>query len=163
VTKLVARTAESTDFDFLLGSWDIHNRRQNYDGVWEEFSATSTVSKQVDGFVQVDYYDAPDFPSRGHVKAMTIRAFDPDTEEWSLVWLANYSRPDLRPLVGRFENGVGRFHQVIETADGAPLHVEFVWDEITDDSARWQQFFSSDEGKTWELNWVMTLTRRSEA
>jgi hypothetical protein len=163
MTPLVARTAESTDFDFLVGSWDIHNRRRNYEGTWEEWQATTTAAMHVDGFVQIDHYDAPEFPSRGHVKAVTIRAFDHETGEWSITWLANYSPPDFRPLVGRFEDGVGRFHQVIETSDGAPLHVDFVWDEITESSARWQQFFSYDEGKTWELNWFMTLTRREDA
>jgi hypothetical protein len=161
MTTLVASQLDATDFDFLVGSWDAHNRRQRADGVWEEFASTNTATREVDGFVQVDYYDAPDFPGRGHVKAVTFRAFDAETGEWSIVWLSNYSPPDLRPLVGKFEDGIGTFSQVIETADGAPLHVKFVWDEITDDHARWQQLLSYDEGATWELNWVMEFTRRA--
>jgi hypothetical protein len=34
------------------------------------------------------------------------------------------------------------------------------WDvavRITPDSARFEQTFSDDEGKTWETNWVMTF------
>jgi hypothetical protein len=161
MTTLVASQIETTDFDFLVGSWDARNRRQCADGVWEEFASTNTATREVDGYVQVDHYDAPDFPGRGHVKAVTFRAFDAETGEWSIVWLSNYSPPDLRPLVGSFEDGVGTFFQVIETADGAPLHVKFIWDEITDDHARWQQLFSHDEGETWELNWVMEFTRPS--
>jgi hypothetical protein len=158
---LVASQLGTTDFDFFVGSWDVHNRRQNADGMWEEWASTNTVTREVDGFVQVDYYDAPDFPGRGHVKAVTFRAFNAETEEWSIVWLSNYSPPDLRPVVGRFEDGVGTFFQFVETADGDPLHVKFVWDEIGEDHARWRQFFSYDEGGTWELNWVMEFTRRS--
>jgi hypothetical protein len=162
MSTLIASQLGTTDFDFFVGEWNAHNRRQRSDGVWEEWESTSTVTREVDGFVQVDYYDAPEFPGRGHVKAITIRAYDAEKNEWSLMWLSNYSPPDTRPLVGRFEDGVGRFHQVIETSDGEPLHVEFIWDEITDDSARWRQLFSYDEGKTWELNWVMEFTRRNE-
>ena len=69
--------------------------------------------------------------------------------------------PDFRPVVGKFEDGVGRFHQVIETVDGAPLHVEFVWDQITGDAARWQQSFSLDGGETWDLNWIMEFSKQS--
>jgi len=49
---------------------------------------------------------------------------------------------------------------VIEAPDGQPLHVRFTWDEITVDTARWQQAFSFDGGKTWETNWVMEFTRQ---
>jgi hypothetical protein len=160
MSQAVPRASGTTDFEFLVGSWDIHNRRKNDQGVWEEFAATNTVTMQVGGLVQIDYYDAPAFPSRGHVQAVTIRAFDPGTEEWSIVWLSNYAPPDFRPVVGAFEDGVGRFYQVIESADGSPLHVEFVWDGITDDSARWQQAFSLDGGKTWDVNWIMEFARR---
>jgi hypothetical protein len=149
-----------TDFDFLLGSWSIHNRRRSQGGVWEEFDATGTAAQHVAGSVRVDHYDAPEFPSRGHVEAVTVRAYDHARQEWSIVWLSNYAPPDFRPVVGKFDDGVGRFLQVIETEDGAPLDVEFVWDEITDRSARWQQSFSLDGGETWELNWIMELTRQ---
>jgi hypothetical protein len=160
MTRTLSERTGVTGFDFLVGAWDIHNRRKNGQGVREEFSATNSVSNHVDGLVQVDYYHAPNFPGRGHVQAVTIRAFDRETEEWSIVWLSNYAPPDFRPVVGRFEGAEGRFYQVIETAQGAPLHVEFVWDGITDDSARWQQSFSLDGGKTWDLNWIMEFSRR---
>ena len=152
--------SSARDFDFLHGSWDIHNRRRDADRGWEEFPGRSSVGPSVvDGLVQLDHFEA-DWPTGQLVKALTIRAFDPGTEEWSIVWLSNRQPHDFRPVVGRFEDGVGRFHQVIENADGAPLHVEFVWDGIGDDSARWQQSFSVDGGETWDVNWIMELRRR---
>ena len=62
--------------------------------------------------------------------------------------------------MGTFENGVGNFSQVIEAPDGEELHVRFTWDKIMAETARWQQAFSFDGGKTWETNWVMEFTRR---
>jgi hypothetical protein len=149
------------DFDFLLGSWDIHNRRLDHERGWEEFAGRSMVEqREVAGLVQLDRFEA-DWPTGELVEALTVRAFERETQEWSIVWLSNRQPHDFRPVVGRFADGVGRFHQVIEAADGAPLHVEFVWDEIAGDSARWQQSFSLDGGTTWDLNWVMQLTRRA--
>jgi hypothetical protein len=148
-----------TDFDFFVGSWNILNRRENDNGVWEEFPGTTTVAQYIDGSVQIDHYEAT-FPSGQLVKGMSIRAFDHETGEWSIAWLSNRQRPDFRPVVGKFENGVGRFYQVIETSDGKPLDVEYLWDGISENSARWQQSFSLDGGKTWDVNWIMEFTRR---
>jgi hypothetical protein len=39
--------------------------------------------------------------------------------------------------------------------------MRFVWSGITDTAARWEQAFSADEGRTWETNWIMTMTRLS--
>ncbi len=62
--------------------------------------------------------------------------------------------------MGKFADGVGLFYQVIETPEGQPLHVRFTWDEITADTARWQQAFSFDGGKHWDTNWVTEFTRQ---
>ncbi len=156
-----------TDFDFLLGSWIIRNRRRTNpfapepDGAWEEFSAVATSTKQLDGRVRVEQYEAT-LPNGEQVLGLTIRAFDLETHEWSIVWLDNRNPPDFRPLVGHFEQDVGLFYQVIESPrDGKPVHVRFTWDQITAQSARWQQAFSFDDGKTWETNWSMEHMRRA--
>jgi hypothetical protein len=91
---------------------------------------------------------------------MTIRAYDEETQQWSLVWLDNRNPNDFRPLIGKFENGIGVFKQVAEKPDGKPLLMRFTWDEITENTARWQQAFSFDDGKNWDTNWIMEFTRR---
>jgi Protein of unknown function (DUF1579) len=158
--------SEVTDFDFLLGSWTIHNRRRTNpfappsEGTWEEFSAVSTSAKQLDGRARVEQYEAT-FPDGQRVLGLTIRAFDQATKQWSIVWLDTRNPPDFRPLVGHFEQGVGLFYQGIDSPiDGKPVHVRFTWDHITANSARWQQAFSFDGGTTWETNWIMDHRRR---
>ena len=42
---------------------------------------------------------------------------------------------------------------------GRALLVRFVWLNISPKSARMEQFFSADGGKTWETNWVCELSR----
>lgn len=153
------------DFDFLLVPYTIQNRRRtnamypDRDGVWEEFVAHHTAGNYLDGKVIIDHFEGT-FPDGEVRKGMTIRAYDETNKTWSLVWLDNHNGPDFRPLVGRFENGIGTFFQVIETSSGQPLHVRFTWDQITEEQARWQQAFSFDEGKGWDTNWIMAFTRK---
>jgi hypothetical protein len=52
--------------------------------------------------------------------------------------------------------GVFEGHDVL---DGRPIVVRYTWSHITKSSARWEQDFSPDEGRTWEKNWVMQMTR----
>jgi len=40
----------------------------------------------------------------------------------------------------------------------APV-VRYIWSDITPNSAKWQQAFSDDGGKTWEAKWVMEFHR----
>jgi len=146
-------------FDFLDGRWTVANRRLNDSGTWDEFEATADVSRHVDGLVQIDHFDAPDFPGRGHVRAVTIRALDTTTNQWSIVWLSNYAPPDLRPVVGSWDGDEGEFFQTIETEDGWPLDVRFRWRRIDADHGHWEQAFSLDGGVTWETNWTMDFSR----
>jgi hypothetical protein len=37
--------------------------------------------------------------------------------------------------------------------------VRFVWSNITADSAHWEQAFSPDGGKSWEVNWITDFKR----
>jgi len=37
--------------------------------------------------------------------------------------------------------------------------VRYVWSDITPKSAHFEQSFSPDGGKTWEVNWISSITR----
>jgi hypothetical protein len=156
---ITARPSASNDFAFFAGTWDVVNRRRNADGAWEEFAATCTVSMAVDDLVQLDHYDCPAFPGRGHVKAVTVRAYDATADTWSIIWLCNYAEPDFAPMVGRWDGDEGLFFQTIEDADGSPLDVRFRWTRDGTDRARWEQSFSYDNRTTWDENWTMDMTR----
>jgi hypothetical protein len=159
------------DFDFLLDTWDVVNKRRdkpslydtpedNKNANWLEFSAVAGMGeKKLDGRVIIDRYEG-EYPNGEKRSGMTIRAFDPSTRMWSFAWLDNFNPPDFTPLVGKFENGIGTFEHEIETTDGRPLRERFIWTIISDDSARWQQDFSLDDGSTWDTNWIMDFTKR---
>ena len=91
--------------------------------------------------------------------ACTIRLYDPDADEWSLHWVSSRRTDIDPPVVGRFgDDGRGEFY-ADDTYDGQPIKVRYVWSDVHADGARWEQAFSTDGGKTWEVNWSMEHVR----
>ena len=150
----------STDFDFFFGSWNVHNRflvgRLRGSTEWIEFPGTVDVWPLLGGMANVDSYQAA--RDGQTVYGTTLRLFDPKTDQWSLHW-ADTIRPGalLPPMVGRFDGGSGEFFGD-EELDGRKVRCRFRW--TGSGSPRWEQSFSGDEGKTWEVNWIMTFSRR---
>jgi hypothetical protein len=67
--------------------------------------------------------------------------------------------PDLnRRGVGEFKNGRGLFYDQ-ETYNGRSIWVRFSMIPLSPTSARSEQAFSDDGGKTWETNWINRYTR----
>jgi hypothetical protein len=66
----------------------------------------------------------------------------------------------MRTLLGGFEDGVGSFY-ADETFKGQAIRVRFRWSGIDSGSPVWEQAFSPDGGKTWEINWTMRFVRQS--
>lgn len=148
------------DFDFLIGTWHVANRRLTKWLVgsddWEEFPGESTCVRVWDGAAN---FDQIVFPTKGF-RGLTLRLYDPARDEWSLYW-AN-SRDGLLglpPVVGRFgADGTGAFY-ADEVQEGRQVRVRYLWSGITATTARWEQAFSTDGERTWETNWVMEMTR----
>ena len=69
----------------------------------------------------------------GTYRAISLRSFDPVTNQWSIWWLDGRTPGRLDPpVVGGFEDGVGTFIAG-DTFDGRPILVRFIWSDITDD------------------------------
>ena len=154
------------DFDFLFGEWRVANRKLRHPVLrgsteWLQFEATLVSGPILDGLGNFDTYLAPEFPDRGRYSGFGLRLFDPDSRLWRIWWASTISRGQLdTPVVGRFRGGAGRF-ECDDVIDGRALQVRFDWTNITATSARWEQSFSFDDGKSFEPNWTMDLTRSS--
>lgn len=149
------------DFDFFFGSWAVKHRRlkarlENCDE-WVAFDGACETWPILGGAGNIDdnQLDLPE----GAYRAITLRAFDAKTGTWAIWWLDSRNPHALEvPVIGRFENGVGRFY-ADDTLRGRPIKVRFVWSHATSASCRWEQAFSSDGGREWEVNWTMAFTR----
>jgi hypothetical protein len=148
------------DFDFLFGSWKVHNRRLLHpltgSNTWVEFDGTAIDRPVWDGRAQLEEFEA-DSPS-GHIEGMTVRIYNIKSHEWSIYW-ANQSNGSFSfpATVGQFENGRGQFYDQ-EDYNGKNVFVRYTWFN-SPDFPRWEQAFSADGGKTWETNWMWTLSR----
>ncbi|HTU65645.1 MAG TPA: hypothetical protein VMF52_06835 [Steroidobacteraceae bacterium] len=146
------------DFDFEFGEWTVHHRIRKPTGEWFEMEGTSNTRPVLGGTgnVEDNIFHRPTGDTRG----LAVRAYDPATATWAIWWIDSrqpHSAMD-PPVKGRFENGVGRFY-ADGPINGKMTRTRFMWSAITKTSARWEQAFSTDEGKTWDTNWVMVFTR----
>ena len=96
----------------------------------------------------------------GHIEALSLRLYNPQSHQWSLNFSNSRTGTLSPPSVGEFSAGArrGEFYSQ-ETLDGRAIFVRFVITPVTVDSIRFEQAYSVDGGKTWELNWVATDTR----
>jgi hypothetical protein len=148
------------DFDFWIGSWKVHNRylRERLKGSsdWVEFEATSVARPLLDGLGNQDEFRTD---HDGGFIGMSFRFFDPETRTWAIYWADSRRLGKLDPpVLGSFTGDIGRFEGA-DTLAGKPVLVRFDWSRVKTPSPLWEQSFSADGGKTWELNWVMEFTR----
>ncbi len=148
------------DFDFWIGRWTVRNRvlRERLAGSddWDEFDATVEARLILEGLGNEDEFQTD---HNGGFTGMSFRFFDPVRKRWSIYW-ADSRRPGVLdpPVFGRFDGDVGVF-EGSDTFEGRPIVVRFTWTGVTTSTPLWEQAFSEDGGDTWEMNWVMKLTR----
>jgi len=149
----------TNNFDFFVGEWTSTQRRlrEVLTGCqeWYEFEGVTRCWRVFDGAGNVDEVT---FPSLGW-GGVTLRLYDKERDEWSLYWASSRSGLALPPVVGRFhDDGRGVFDGD-DVYDGKPIRCVYIWSRITDQSCRWEQAFSVDQGSTWETNWIADFQR----
>lgn len=151
------------DFDWEFGSWKTHVKRRVHpltgSDTWVEYDGTSVISKVWDGRANMVELEVRG-PS-GHIEGLSLRLYNPDTHEWSLNFSNSASGTLGTPTVGEFKDGRGEFFDQ-ETLNGLAIFVRFVISDIQPNSAHFEQAFSEDGGKTWEVNWIADDTRMKE-
>lgn len=148
------------DFDFILGKWRVTHHRLSgrLCGAtdWQVAEAFDSVRPCFLGLGNVGCFRRA-FDGELY-EGMPIRLYDPRTALWSIYWLDTVDRRMEPPVLGSFENGKGLFVGD-DVLRGEPIKVRYTWTDITAMSARWDQAYSPDQGKTWEVNSIMEFTR----
>ncbi len=148
------------DFDFEIGTWKTHLSRRLHpltgSTTWVEYEGISVVRKIWNGRANLVELQA-DGPT-GHFEGLNLRLYNPQSHQWSLNFAGSGGGIITQPTIGGFKNGRGEFYDQ-ETLNGRAIYVRFIISDITPNSCRFEQAFSDDGGKTWEVNWIATDTR----
>jgi hypothetical protein len=160
----VQRTTERDgqhDFDFELGSWKIHLKKLMHPLTgstnWVEFDGTSFTRKVWDGRSQIEEFET-DSPDAGHIEGLTLRLYNPQSHQWSLYWANSKNGTLDPPQIGEFKDGVGEFYAQ-DRINGKVILIRFIWSNTNTSTPHFEQSFSEDGGKTWEVNWITDQTR----
>lgn len=148
------------DFDFEIGTWQTQLSRLQAPltgaTTWVKYQGTTVVSKALNGRANLAEL-AVDGPA-GRIEGVSLRLYNPQTRQWSLHFANARDGVLTVPAVGGFKNGRGEFYND-DVLNGQKIRVRFIVSGITANSCRFEQAFSADGGKTWEVNWVATDTR----
>jgi hypothetical protein len=148
------------DFDPLIGKWKYHLKRRlnplTGSNKWVELEGTGACFKIWDGRAQLDTIEVDG--TTGHIEGLTLRTYDPQSHQWRLYWANSKNGIMDPPQIGQFTDGRGEFFAQ-DTINGKSILFRFVWTEMTTSSPHFEQSFSDDGGKTWEVNWITDQTR----
>ena len=147
----------SHDFDWDYGVWKTHQRRRlnplTGSNTWVEYHGTDVVQRIWDG-ANSGMIEA-DGPA-GHLEILGLRLYNPDSHQWSVYFITPGSVS--KPAVGEFINGRADFYDQ-EIYKGRYIFLRFSVSDITPKSCHFEQAFSDDGGKSWEVNFIVDETR----
>ena len=156
---LDARPAGAKDFDFLQGRWLIRHKKlaERLVGstTWLEFETPAAHQLILGGLGNIDHCR---IESGEFFEGVSLRLFDKASELWRIYWMDTNGATLFPPVEGTFAGPIGLFRGY-DQHNGIPVLAEFRWDKTNPEAPVWQQSFSTDDGKTWEVNWYMYFSR----
>ena len=151
------------DFDFEIGTWKTHLRRLvrplTGSTTWIEYEGTTVVRKVWNS--RANLVELKASGPAGSFEGLSLRLYNPQSRQWSLNFANINDGVMAQPTIGEFKDGRGEFYNQEKYNERAIL-VRFVITRIAEDKYRFEQAFSDDGGKTWEVNWIAVDTRAKE-
>jgi hypothetical protein len=150
------------DFDFEFGVWNTQLTRRlrplTGSTTWVDYSGVTTVRPVLGGAANLVELEVKG--PAGEIKALSLRLYDPAARQWTLNFANGQDGLLTSPMTGEFKDGVGTFYDQ-DTLNGRAILVRFVISCAKPTVCRFEQAFSDDGGKAWEVNWIATDTRVS--
>ncbi|HEV2111356.1 MAG TPA: hypothetical protein VGT99_08380 [Gammaproteobacteria bacterium] len=152
------------DFDFGIGVFKTHIKRLTHpltgSTSWTEWNGSVATRKLWDGKGQMEELEFTGADGT-HVQGITVRLYNPVAHQWNLYWVDSDDGTMAQPMIGEFKDGKGVFYDQ-EQINGRAVLVRNVYWGMTPGSYHFEQAFSADAGKTWEPNFVASLTREAK-
>jgi hypothetical protein len=151
------------DFDFLIGDWKAHVRRLPQRLVssttWVTYDGISNHKKLLGSNANFEEFEVDSPESHLHIRAQTLRLYNAESRQWRIYGVdLDKGTIDTPPVVGQFTGKRGEFFNE-QDWKGRTVLVRYVWLDLSPTTARMEQSFSDDGGKTWEVNWICELSR----
>jgi hypothetical protein len=149
------------DFDFEIGAWKARLSQLDHPLTgstrWLDYEGTSVVRKVWDGLANLGELDVTG--PAGRIEGLTLRLYNRASRQWNITWANTKDGAlDRATMFGGFLNERGEFFGQ-DSLNGRAIYVRFVFSDVTPTSFRFEQAFSADGGKTWEVNWKAEFTR----
>ena len=148
------------DFDPLIGKWKFHVKRRlnplTGSNTWVELEGTGVCFKIWDGRAQLDTIEI-EGPTE-HLEGLTLRTYNPQSHQWRLSWANSKTGVLDPPQIGQFKDGRGEFFAQ-DTINGKTILIRYAWTNMITNSPHFEQSFSDDGGKTWEVNFISDQVR----
>lgn len=151
---------KSRQFDFWIGAWNVNLRVQHDDGTWhDDIQATEYSYPILDGKAILELW-----AETSHDKntiGYSVRYYRADIDQWELWlnWPQGENQSGSGRLRGGFRHNRGEFVSESKKRDSTTLTARFTFSDISPQSFRWDDAYSSDGGKTWTNSWIMEFTR----
>ncbi len=142
--------SQQKQFEFWVGEWDL-----SWPGSkpGETMHGTNTIKRIMDGcVVQENFSGGDSIPLRG----TSVSTFDAASGHWKQTWVDNQA--GYLDFVGDFRDSQ-MILQREAFLNGKKILQRMVWKNITANDFDWSWESSSDEGKTWQVNWPIHYKR----
>jgi hypothetical protein len=146
------------DFDFEVGTWKAHVKylvhRLSGSQEWDDLDGTvvTRTLPLLEGWNESEMrVDSP--TSHRRIEILAVRTYNPGSHQWSIYGASLKNGVFDPPQIGQFANGHGEFYAQ-DMFEGRSIYIRFVWQPIDANRTHFEQAFSADGGKTWEVNWI---------
>jgi hypothetical protein len=158
-----SKNSSKNDFEFLVGDWISDNKRLTKrlqkNNLWIASESTVNNRSFLGGISNLDVSTTPinGIP----FETITLRTFNPQTRLWSSYWVDGRTGITDPPVIGSFEENIGTFYGK-SLWEGKQVLVMYQWDKTNPSQPQWSQSYSTDNGKTWELN-MQNISKRLDS
>src|SRR5215469_6534995 len=150
------------DFDFEIGKWKAHVKRLNHRLVgskeWEEYDGTVVTTPFMEGKGNLSEMNVDSATSHTHIQIIAVRLYNPASAQWSIYGASSKTGVFDPPQIGQFDGNHGEFY-ASDLFQGRAIYIRYVWQNVNPTTTHFEQAFSADGGKTWEVNWIYDGTR----
>jgi hypothetical protein len=150
------------DFDFEIGKWKAHVKRLNHrlagSKDWEEYEGTVVTAPFMEGKGNLSEMNVDSATSHTHIQIIAVRLYNPTSGQWSIYGASSKTGVFDPPQIGQFEGNHGEFY-ASDMYEGRAIYIRYVWQNVNPTTTHFEQAFSADGGKTWEVNWIYDGTR----